>query len=435
MPTRIALKQDIINVFAARDEALAGLTMPLTTTSLGSSTTLIDTGLIRGTVNANFYDGRVIEIVELVTNGPAVGSTRGVTDGGISSSNGTLTFLPTGNTVQTGTDYLIYPLGLTPEMVNEGINRVLRNTDVPFIWAPSLVEDADFEDVVLTAWADVGSPSPATAFTITVADVLLGERAIKVQTDATSEGITSNDFRVTENEQLMIVCYVRAQDDAVIVSLYDSTANSDITPTVTIDEQLYTEARFTRAVADNMEIAQIRFIGSTNASEFYVAAPVIVQSMSVRSYPCPSWLVDPENQVKEAWYMPAGFASEASDSYVALSKEARMARMPTFLRSDRYLTPLRLELEADAAGPVVLSCMRPLVELTTDSEAISTTAAPTGVTPADRQYVTHKVVANIMRDRGDTEWRMWAKSAATRAHALGYGEKSLVWSEGPLVSV
>ena len=429
MATRLVYKQDIINIFAARDEALAGLVMPLTFTATGASELQArDKTLGRGTTNPNRYDSLVLEITSKPSGGPSIGETAGVDDAGFDNTDA-LTISPGLSTApkDAGT-YNLYPKGLTPELVTEGLNRVLRNTDVPHIWAPSLVNDSDFENnAQSTDWPVVGTPT-TNDFTTTASvpsNLFLGERSLRVLADEAGEGVESLSFHVTETEQVILVTFVRADVDSVIVSLRNQTAGSDVDRTVTVDEELFTEVRLLLAVEDNMEEARVRFISSANNSDFYISPPVIVQTTSYRTYPCPSWLVDPKNQVLEAWYLPAGVSSEANDSYVALSQAARTAPMPSFLRSDRWLTPLRVELRADSRGPVVLACMRSLAELTSDSATSS----------ADRQYIAHKAVANIMRDRGDEEWRRWAMSAAGRASALGYGEKTIMWAEGPMVSV
>ena len=429
MATRIVLKQRIARILNRSDESVALIPVPSATTILGTTATVRDTTLARGTTAAERYDHRHVEIIEAVTDpntGPLVGEVAVVTNGGFDKID-QLTVSPAfSNAVQIATDYIIWPKGVAPEMINQHINDLLRATYHPYLWIPTLVDDADFEESDLTNWADVGSPSPATAFTTTAADVLLGERAIKVQTDATGEGITSNDFRVTENEQLMIVCYVRAQDDAVIVSLYDSTANSDVTPTITIDEQLYTEARMMRTVADDMEIAQIRFIGSTNASEFYVGAHVIVQSFAGRPHALPSWLVNPRRQIEGALYLRQGYSSEVADSFIALSQENESAPVPVALRSDRSLTPGRVILQADTRGPIAFKCRRPFAELTSD----------TGTTNADEDYVAYGVVARLLRDKGDDGWRDYRDRAREIAVARGYGdERRMVIEENPKVLV
>ncbi|KKL47526.1 hypothetical protein LCGC14_2334650, partial [marine sediment metagenome] len=316
------------------------------------------------------YDKRVLEITSVPAGGPAIGETAGVDNAGFDETDA-LTLSPALTaTPKSGGTYNLYPEKITPELLNAGVNRVLRNTHVPHIFAPSLVNDADFENAdISTDWPDVSTPSTKTftATASTPSNLFLGERSLRLLADSVGDGVESLSFHVTEREQLMIVCFVRADVDAVTVSLRNQTAGSDVERTVTINEELFTEARLVLAVETGMEEARIRFIGTTTTSDFYISPPVIVQTMSYRTYPCPSWLVDPKNQVREAWYLPAGFPSEAADSYVALSQAARTAPMPTFLRSERWLTPLRVELRADPLGPVVLACMRPLAELSSDT--------------------------------------------------------------------
>ena len=180
-----------------------------------------------------------------------------------------------------------------------------------------------------------------------------------------------------------------------------------------------------QTVADNMEIAQIRFIGTTNAAEFYVSSPVIVQSFAGRPHPIPSWLVNPSRQIESAIYLRQGFASEVADSFIALSAENSVAPVPQTLRSDRSLTPGRVILQASAAGPIAFMCQRPFAELTSD----------TASTNADEDYVAYGVVARLFRDKGDDGWRDYRDRAREIAVARGYGERRLVMEENPKVLV
>ena len=72
--TRLTIKQDALRVLSKRDEALAVLPIPLRTTAAGSTTTLTDTKLGRGTTQANRYDGRAVEIISMLSSTTIVSS-------------------------------------------------------------------------------------------------------------------------------------------------------------------------------------------------------------------------------------------------------------------------------------------------------------------------------------------------------------------------
>src|SRR3990167_9451426 len=78
------LTADFLNVYNQHSESsiLRRLSMPRTTTAVGSVTTLVDSVLGRGTVASHELDRCQIEIVEFVTDGPALGEASGVDSSG-----------------------------------------------------------------------------------------------------------------------------------------------------------------------------------------------------------------------------------------------------------------------------------------------------------------------------------------------------------------
>lgn len=192
MATFLVTKQDVLRVLNKRDAAVAMLAIPSVTTLLGSTTVLNDDQLGFGTSQANKYDGRHIEIIEQVDSpatGAAEGKTAGVDDAGFDLVDG-LTLSPAvDNQINTGTNYLIYALGLSKRLLEDAINWVLARTEAPHLFRPSLVPDAALEnDTIGTNWSTVGTPStPAEYETPTDANTLLGERSIHAVADAGDE--------------------------------------------------------------------------------------------------------------------------------------------------------------------------------------------------------------------------------------------------------
>src|SRR3990167_4937311 len=138
--TRRQVKAAILNELnPGLHAALARFYQPLVTTAVGGTTTVLDSKRGRGTVSANAYDGCQIEIVETVTDGPtedAAAARAGVDAAGFSDP-ATLTFSPAMTAVQSGTDYLLFAPWLTPELIESQMNRVLRNTEAPYLWGMS----------------------------------------------------------------------------------------------------------------------------------------------------------------------------------------------------------------------------------------------------------------------------------------------------------
>lgn len=440
MPTRVSIEQRLIRLFARHDDALAQFPVPLSTTSGGSTTTLVDSKLGRGSTDANLFDGRDIKIIEKVGSGPEVGEISRIDNAGFASP-ATITVSPAlTQTVEPDTDYLAYPRSLSPHVTVQAINDVLRNTYTWELFVPSMVPDSIFDSDVATIgnnWATVGTPSTGPEWVVTSAHILLGTRAIHVIGDAADEGIESAEFFVTENDQLLVSVTGRVNVGSMKTILRDVSNSADVSPSpITTEKFHFTETRFIVPVPNDMERGAIRVLSAAASDDFYISSPVVVQSMGGRAYPAPSWLTDPASQVKRAFYLPAGYASEAANSYMALSERAWTAPMPNFIRSDRDVTPVHVQFKADSAGPLALLCQRSFAELTSDSTASSATLANTGVTAADEDYVTYAAAARIYEQQGDHgEASVWKGKAADIARSKGYGDRSFQVLQNPKVPV
>ena len=433
MPTTtfLNLKYDIWRAFAHQDEALEGFALPLVTSGTAADkTTVTDTSLTRGTSGGvNMYDYRQVEIVEAETGGPAVGETSWVTNGGFASN--ALTVSPAfSDEVQTDTNYILWPRGLTRQMVEDEINNVLIHTYGPGLWVPSMVPDSDFtlSTTLADYWADTGSITTtdfdASVLSGTTAPVtLLGEKAIKVVSAAANGGVVSDAFYATEREQLLVSVVTSCTTDLCYVGLYNVTSSASV-KSVTVDEPAFTEVRFDCTAPDNMESGQMRFLGTANGSTFYISPPVVVQSYAGHQYPAPSWLVD-RSQVSHAVYLREGYQSEDANSYIALSGGVRPAPMPQFLRGARDLNPLHVQFRASGRGPLALVCTRPFASMSADTDT----------TLCDREYIVNKVIANIRKNRGEPRyrqykddgqgWGQYARMASNAARASGYGGREL----------
>ena len=420
--TRKIIKYDIVRHFNQEDEALHGLPVPMTTTGGGSTTTLVDTTLSRGTTDGNRYDGRIIEIVEKVGSGPELNEVAAVDSGGLSSSTITVSPAFTG-TVETGTDYLPYPRNLSPDTVHEKISEVLRTTDAPHLFMPSLVEDAAFEvGDITTNWTTQGSPTTSERIT-TAANVFLGDAVFHFIADAANEGTASDAIDVTKGEQLTLSTFVRANVGSVQVILYNNTAGENI-KAITIDKQAWTEVRFTETVPDDCEQVSVRYLSVAGSDDFYISAYVTLQSQNARPYDLPTWFTH-EGMFEGAHYIPLGVSSEDPDSYIALSRtNGNVEIEPEFLRSDRAVHPLKVQLQANLNLPIAFTVRRPFADLTTDAAA----------THADREYVVAKAIHNIMQGRRQRDI-IYGKRAARIAKRLDYGRPKTRIREDKMVFV
>jgi hypothetical protein len=507
LTSRETIKQDVIGALAPRDEALAKLPVPLRTTGGGSTTTLVDTKLGRGTTQANRYDGRDIELlVPILTVGPGTGiafvdggagndtitdtgtglagilagaivsvSGSGLNDGEYlvtASAAGTLTLSPgvltteaagasvtlsvveiaavddlgfngtstvtfspaVSTTPPIATKYFLYPLGLSPELLGQTISDVLRETVGPHVHFPSLVADPDLTlypnyvaAVVGGAIATVSSPT-TNDYVVTSSGVFMGERAVHIIADGADEGFETANFSVTDTETLLVSVFVWVNVGSMDVVLWDSTGGA-VLKTVIPDEPAWTEVRFAQAVGSGVEQCKLQFLSNANLDDFYVSAPMIVQSTRQRSYDMPSWLTYP-GQVGGFRYLDTGPASGAGaspgDMYIPLGVQPRADHAPGSILDARGVHQVKLGglIPADNR-PVYLVAMRQFDDIITNA----------ATTPADRQFMRDRVVARILDRWGDGDARRWQRRAQSRAEVLGYNPSSIRIEPNPVTTV
>lgn len=503
LTSRELIKQDVIQELAPRDEAIAKLPTPLRSTGAGSTTTLVDTKLGRGTTQDNRYDGRDLEIMTdipaatitsssvadpsvitatshglsniagrtviisghygstpdingahvmtwidansfsipvNVTDGGAGGTVVeqsdyvGVDDGGFNGTD-TLTYSPAVPVLPaTATKYLVYPLGLGPERLEQVISDVLRETVGPHVYFPSLVADPDLTNYPSYAGAvdagDIATVSTPTtsAYVTTSSGVFMGERAVHIIADAADEGFKTADFSVTDTETLLVSVFVWVNSGDMDVTLVNA-AGDAVLKTVIPDEPAWTEVRFTQAVGSGVEQCYLQFASNASGDDFYVSAPIIVQSTSMRSYDMPSWLTYP-GQVAGFRYLDAGPASgagaTAGNMYIPLGRQPRADHAPGNILNARGVHQVKL-------GGMIPADNRPVyVELMRQFDDIITNVA---TTPADRQYLRNAVVARILDRWGDGDARKWQRRAHARAEMLEYNPRGMRIEPNPTVAV
>ncbi len=500
MPTRLQIKQDVVRVLKMRDEALATLPVPLVATAAGSTTTIIDAKLGRGTLQTNRYDARSVELTDqvasvtintssvasptVITTAAAHGLTTGdtvtisghtsvtpdingehvitvtagttftivvnVTDGGIGGtvqqlagragvddsgfniSTSTLTFSPAVGSVVTSAPYILYPLGLGPEVVNEAISEILRNTSAPTIYFPALNSDPMMNESTTLAdhWTDVGSPTTTEFITSEATtgteDIFIGEQSIQVNPASAGDGIRTLTFDVHERETVYVTCFVRAATGSVIVTLIDVTNSSaPVEPgAITIDEPSWTEVSFIATVPNDCEQMHLQFTAVDASDDMFIGAPCLVQSRSGRSHSMPSWFTH-KSQFIEAHYLPQGMNSEDEFTFIPLSNPSRIHPSMNFIEEARAIHPIKVEFDARVSRPVYLIATREFDDITTNS----------ATTNADREYMRNRVLATILRDWVDPAYGFWAHRAGKRGRKVGYSGRSIQIEPNTMVAV
>ncbi len=366
------------------------------TATSGAETVRYDPfGFVTGVDNGGFAAGGIITV------SPNLASGTGETTGGPYAAG----------------NFHMFPKGLTPETVREKLNAVLRNTDSPHLWFPSLVADSDMSSNDLTNWdAVVVGASPTTReFVTSASNILWGERALHLVTTELLSGAETEDFDVAKNEQMIVFVPVRVTTGSLSVILRRVTATAANLKTVTtLDERTFTDIFFRETVPDGMKQASLQFLAATAASEFYISPHVIVQSDRRRAYVLPSWWTR-SSQLVEMVAMDAHYSSDVADSYISLSEYQAALTGVDFIRSDRDANPLRAEFANYGSYPIGFRVMRPFAELTYD----------TAPTVCDKDYAVFKTISNILRDRTGANWKHWGHRAQDRARMLGYGGRAV----------
>lgn len=423
MATWLQVKGDVVNFFAQSQGApLMRFSMPRTTTSLGSTTTLKDTGLDLGTVSATEYNRHLVEIVETVASGPADGEIAAVTDGGYDGTD-TLTLSPALTAaIQSGTDYILFPPDLTPAVLLQAANKVLRGTEGPHLYWPSLVTDADFDANDTTNWDAVSVPA-TREFVTTASRVLFGDRALHIISDSVGDGATSESVPVTENETLLLSVNLAVLSGTVTVQLYNVTASAAIEE-VTVNEEAWQEVRFQDVVPADCENVSVRFIAATASSEWYVSGPVVLQSTYERTYVMPSWF-ERETQFMESLEQPQGYGSAGVNfSSVSYSRAWQAGPEIKFLRSVRGANPFMAQFAA-RNRPVALEAMRPFAEF----------SANTSTTNCNREYLMWMILASVARARRVDDWREYKRTGLGIGRKFRYGVEQSTLRENAQVAV
>jgi len=407
--SRIQIEQDIVELLSRMDAETQLLPIPMSATALAADTTSIRcTTLDRGSPSTGRYDGMIVKIVDDTGAGPAVGETSMVASAGYDGTD-KLTVSPAFTAaVISGQQFMLYPPRWAPEHIVSAIRRTLRSTYIPTIWAPSMIADPDLSasDTITDNWDDVGAVT-TTDFETGAANVLLGARSLKVVGGAAT-GLASDSFPVHDVRSVLVVVPVAVSAGSMTVVLYRATTTAADLRSVTMDEIAFTDCRFTETFTAGTKQAQIRFLAAEAASTFYVSPHIIVQANGVHAYNLPSWLVNPDH-ILGAAFMPSSQGANDQDNYVPLSDF--MQNQPDFriLRSDRDVTPLRLQFRG-GTYPLYLRVLRQAADLSSDS----------ATTIVDRGWLAKKTAANLLRDRGVDEWKRVAREAMQAAAEAGY---------------
>ncbi len=408
--TRKDIKIDVVRVFGARDDVSWQLAKPGTMTAGGSTTTLLDSLLSRGTIDANMYDGMLCEALDSAA-GDAVRSAR--VDASGFASPATLTLSPAITDGWTsGEQYLPYPSGLTPAMVEEAASMVLRSTHGRRFWAPSLVVNGEFSGT--GNFNDIDATDATNTF-VSTAGNLYAPRRLNTQTTGSGDGWASDAFDVKAGENLLVSLRIEVPEAVTVsVVLYNATASAAI-KTVTLTQRHRTEVKFQGLIPASCEQASIRVTADGVGNPAFVTyAPIVVQSDRRRSYVPYGSFFRAKEQFISATTLPSGPSAVDADTYHEGAVSEGASVPVSIVESVFGYAPVVAEFSRTTNDPVVLAVQAEFDDMTLDTDG----------SHIDREYLTAMMVSHIKKLRGDLDWVNWHHEALKMGSGpLGYGKR------------
>lgn len=370
----------------------------------GSTTTAVLASAVYSSGNANAYDGVGFYVVA----GTTPLESR-ITRGGFAPTTGTFTLSPAiGATPNTLTCWWMY--GFKRNELVEAINQVQNNLYVPAYLPISLTEDGNMEDTGVTNFAAVGTPTTRAKIT-TAARVLTGIRSLNVVSAATGDGVTSNTFGVHAGETLLVSVAQQYNSGSGQVILRRITATAaDTKIAATVNQNAWTETRFQETVPTGALQMAVRWLAVTTVTDVALGW-VNVWPTSRAIYELPSETVDARD-IEGVYYLPAGFASVATDSYTAF--QSALQPWPWEILQDwRGANAQRIQVQTPVTAPLFVKFRRPLPDLSADAD----------ITEAPEDLVIEGALAELKerlaaRSHDEKEERRLRLEA--RTHAFAY---------------
>ena len=411
MVTKAQTRQDVADNLFPFDRFRRG-----TTNGSGNTASLlIDDNLKSNMVRPN----RLIDAWVLITAGAKAGESAQVEQ--FDHVNGKLGLAGgiSGDPGQSNAYEVFY--GVDPEQFLDAIKEMQRRTRAPQLWIPSLLSDPYLEATIGDHWTDQGAPT-TTVYDTDGANVLLGEKALAVASADDGEGVYSEPFNALTNERLIVSAWGRGGDFDVrlVVSL-----NGAIIGEARLLDLDWQEARFNEIVTDGTTAVEVRFISNAAAQDFYISAPIVVQSGFERLYQAPSWLLA-ESQIEEAVVIPQGRAADLADTYHPLSRDMEASLGMRWVRSDRDVHPLHVRFANPSPNDLVaIRAKRPMSESAAAAIGTAWVTEDAVDIPVDREYAAAKVTSILLRKRGIAGWKRWEREADRHARRLSYGGRAL----------
>ena len=330
-----------------------------TNTGTNASNIVDLTGLLNySSGDTGFYDGVYVRLVG--TDDVSSGDSR-VTRGGWTVT-GTFIVDPDFSTTPVSGD--LYTLSRhPPKLLDDAINRLLRNTYQPTFFPLSLhVMANDANDMEPSTIAtDYSSTNATNATESTI--VFNGAQSLKVTASATGGYANTGNIGVNDGQSLYaaVMAYVTSGDSMTFRAI-DVTNSSATIEDATTDEPSWIDLVYPFTVPTDCEQIDFRFIADANTDVIYAEDWQVWRNGS-GVYPVPSWLEWPE-QIIDIRGFPQGTGGPASDNDYRANERASVPLNWHVERVDRRAdVPFRIWVEATSARPYIYA-HRPFAELT-----------------------------------------------------------------------
>lgn len=306
--------------------------------------------------------------------------------------------------------FQMYPKGFNPDILVDAINRVLENTEAYFMWPlTEFFADNDMEETGTSSY------SSSNATLAKASGSWNGSQMLNVTASAAA-GYAAATLGVLENEQFMFAAMGRVTSgDTGRLRLWDATAGAELAVSEDFtNSSAWLEFKFGPiVVADNTASLELRMmsVNNTDVSHWDDIQAWILGSYN---YPMPSWLTRPEQIVDIVEFVgsPSG-PNNDDEAFLPWRSYSRPLQWSWQYRDPR--------LDPYAWVNVVAGTNRPYVIA---KRPFSTLGGDSSTTLAHLYYVAQKAVANILKNRGEAEWKVWARQAKRTAERLKYGGRT-----------
>ena len=308
----------------------------------------------------------------LPTSGNNAGVVRRVKDDGFAPNTGTLTVVPVWSNAMANTNTFEVHGTLHPDRIKEAINRALRKMHFLHTFALTLVTDGDMETSGVGSWT---ASNASLAKTTSAAQVITGAQGMSVTTTSANGYAGSTAIPVEEGQNY----YAQVSFKNVAAAPTPTLVAYAATGSAEIDSTTWTEGgdgtlRLAFRVPDDCRSLVLRLQVVENSKVVYYDEAILLQQ-GRRSYPLPTFVLNPESEIHEVYPLAYQSVRTSSDQSRPMHREYEV-----WSNWDHLADPLGpsgqqysiiLAGGGTTARPVWVQMWRRFDELSADSDATS----------------------------------------------------------------